>query len=345
MFYRVFLLSTMLFFACNSATQVNSTKKDISIPLSATQKIIFLDSTTAAQAISEDKSERFFDEIRHLDMEIQMNNPTKLNRASLLPLYKKHLQKSALTFTKKEQEDITAQFQKAFVLCKKIHPSIFPKTIKLIKTDGNHYGPSVYYTRDNCIIIPENVLGNASGIQFFETMLHEIFHIYSRENPKKRNALYARIGFKPLGKPLTIPAELNRRILLNPDGIDFRYKIDLTDKSGRQFSALPIIYSSVPNYNANQTSFFGYLKFELFEIEEQDGGWIVKTTGNNSSTIKMEETDFFRQIGPNTDYIIHPDEVLADNFILLAVSKEDNSVFADKDKQLVEDMERIMLED
>ena len=32
--------------------------------------------------------------------------------------------------------------------------------------------------------------------------------------------------------------------------------------------------------------------------------------------------DFHRKIGKNTGYIIHPEEVLADNFVLLAMGKK-----------------------
>jgi hypothetical protein len=32
---------------------------------------------------------------------------------------------------------------------------------------------------------------------------------------------------------------------------------------------------------------------------------------------------FFEQIGRNTDYIIHPEETLANNFVYLMMAKED----------------------
>ena len=41
---------------------------------------------------------------------------------------------------------------------------------------------------------------------------------------------------------------------------------------------------------------------------------------------------FFDQIKYNTQYIIHPDEILADNFMILAMSKKDPASINDLDE-------------
>ena len=71
-------------------------------------------------------------------------------------------------------------------------------------------------------------------------MLHEIFHIYSRYNPQKRDRLYELIGFKNIGDPtrLKMTAPLKDRILLNPDGVNYAYAIEL--KLADENSFIPI---------------------------------------------------------------------------------------------------------
>ena len=56
-----------------------------------------------------------------------------------------------------------------------VSPDIFPKEIKLIKTKANHYGQSVYYTRENCIVIPYNELDQRNEQAFLNVMIHELF--------------------------------------------------------------------------------------------------------------------------------------------------------------------------
>ena len=54
---------------------------------------------------------------------------------------------------------------------------------------------------------------------------------------------------------------------------------------------------------------------------------------------------FFDQIKYNTQYIIHPDEVLADNFMILALSKRDPSSLDDFDeagKELLKKIENAL---
>ncbi|MFM8372557.1 MAG: hypothetical protein ACKOCO_09230, partial [Bacteroidota bacterium] len=59
----------------------------------------------------------------------------------------------------------------------------------------------------------------------------------------------------------------------------------------------------------------------------------------------QEQPDFFRQIRENTGYIIHPDEVLADNFAFIMREKKGDKIYAklkDDGVRLLEEIERII---
>jgi hypothetical protein len=88
----------------------------------------------------------------------------------------------------------------------------------------------------------------------------------------------------------------------------------------------------------------------LFQIEPTANNRykvLVKEDGF-SSVLNLESlTDFFKQIRDNTGYIIHPDEVLADNFSFIMVEKNGAKVsarFSPAGKQLLNDIAFILKE-
>lgn len=307
-----------------------------------------LSMSEANKWIITDEKETFFDKVANLEMSIQMKeNREEEARETVLSDYKKMLQNDLLEFSKEEKEVTKELFDRALKLCYMIDPNLKLPEIFLIKTAGKYYGPSVYYTRDNSIIIPANVLPlekEAAKNAFLSTMIHEIFHIYSRYNKDKRDALYQRIGFEKLPE-LNLSDFLKKRVLYNPDGVDLRYSITVQDKeTGREFEAIPAIYSRYKAYNPSLNAFFGYLTFQLFEVKNRAGVWSVvnKDVGYSIDEI----TGFWEQVERNTMYNIHPDELCADNFVLMAFAKETNGKNLEKltkeGQQLVKDLEAII---
>ncbi len=282
-----------------------------------------LDSTAAAEAIIQDNMEGFFEQIRTLDMEIQMAEILSGNRQTQVQTYKDFLKTEVSYFSKNDIQFVQDAMTKAQELCDNISPDIFPQDIKLIKTKANHYGKFTYYTRENCIIIPQHVLNedrNPKG--FLETILHEIFHIYSRYNLDKREALYRLIGFEKVDN-IQVPEALDQRILLNPDGIDYQYIMTLSSDN-ETTQVIPILYAKFPKLTTKKRGFFAYTQFELFELKKENNILKIKIQPDATSTLPdYFQADFHRQIGPNTGYVIHPDEILADNFALLALSQND----------------------
>ncbi|MCB0644213.1 MAG: hypothetical protein KDC44_21365 [Phaeodactylibacter sp.] len=284
-----------------------------------------LDEQEAADYIIQDRYEDLFEAIRPIDMAVQMKQPLpgNVDRANLLLQYKMFLQSEALNFTVKEENLVIKTMREAFSLCQKLNADLFPDTLRLIKIKTNHYGPSVYYTREADIMIPEDVLAAFNPREFLRVMLHELFHVYSRLNPDQQAALYQLIGFEPVTE-LIFPEMLDRRILLNPDGVDMRWKIDLQVDASTQLTAVPIIVSNALNYLPSKPLFFHYLQFNLYEVKEvRTGVYEVIADENGFSTLPPTIFNaYFQKIQDNTQYIIHPDEIMADNFVL-AVLEED----------------------
>jgi len=341
----VFLFTLILVSSCRAPKGGGSTEiKDGVAKLSKSHKIIFANKTVGQAQIIKDDAEGYFDKIRVLDMQIQMNSTSRGDRNTLLKDYKKHLQSSVMEWKPDEQQFVANIMKKAFDLVKKVSPKAFPDEIIMIKNNMNHYGEGVFYTREKAIVIPLNTLEMKDSADFLKTMIHEVFHIYSRYNTAKRDELYKKIGYSKIAPP-KIPAILERRILLNPDGVDFNYQINVKRKTtGQGIIAMPIIFSKMLNFSPDKTDFFDYLQFYLFEVSNGE----VQVTRNGDSTVRIKNiTDFYEKIGTNTQYIIHPDEVLADNFVLMSLSAEDESVLKDFNirpvgKKLINDLKEII---
>ena len=342
-----FLLFLPFIFLCTCKSQPQSTPL---LQLSENHKVIFLDSIEAGQAITKDEKENFFSLITPLDMSIQMkkNFEAATPRNEIMDEYKSFLKKDVLDFSKEEMEFVNDILKEAFEMSNKVSTAIFPKEIKLIKTHANHYGQGAYYTRENCIIIPKDELELKNREGFLETMFHEISHIYTRYHPKKQKALYQLIGFSNIGKMsnLLIKEELKSRILLNPDGVNFAHHIELNEQSGRSYSAIPIIKSNETKYIDSKNDFFDYIDFSLYKINIQHAVQ-VQTDATGKSTIDMDNIPiFFEKITTNTGYIIHPDEIIADNFMYIMMREKKNGLlrtFSDDGVELLKNIKKILV--
>lgn len=313
--------------------------------------VLLLDSAQAAQAITYDRSDRFFDIVTPCEMSIQMKkalNPGQ-KRTPMAAEYVSFLKTDVAGFSADEAAFVADIMKETFRVCDSVSGNIFPDTLKLIKTKAKHYGEGVWYTREKCIVVPVDALDSRNKSAFTSTIYHELFHVYSRLHPAKRTEMYKLIGFETLGlDKVRMPDNLASRVLFNPDGVDFAQKIDLNTEGGKTISAIPIIYANHLGFTPDKPTFFAYLEFNLFQIEAAEKGrWKVVTKEDGfSSTLDLQKLpDFFRQIRDNTGYIIHPDEVLADNFSFIMRGQSNpnaNARFSPAGKQLLANLEQIL---
>jgi hypothetical protein len=89
----------------------------------------------------------------------------------------------------------------------------FPKKISIIKTTGREEGNAAY-CRGDSIILPQSMINTPYALK--NLLTHEIFHIYSNNNSKKRSKLYRIIGFFNCPE-LEFPEELKDLKITNPD--------------------------------------------------------------------------------------------------------------------------------
>jgi hypothetical protein len=207
----------------------------------------------------------------------------------------------------------------------------FPGAIWIIKTTGREEIPS-FYTRQNAFIIPRQDVREAGP----DVLTHELFHILSRQNPELRRKLYGIIGFTRVNE-VTPPEEWRSRHFTNPDGNQNGWLITLTNQN-QVIQAVPELYSPVEFDPAKTVNPFGF--FRLLVVTNNGEGWSPKLTGGHAELLRQGEVQgFYEQIGRNTGYVIHPDEILAENFVLLI-----NGDTELKTPRIIEEMKKVLLE-
>jgi len=303
-------------------------------------RLSFLDKKQAEVEIVKDATDDFFGSLSIADMSIQLRKKDMpASGGESKELYQAMLRNEMSDFATEERAFMQEVFISAKSALDKVNPKLYPDHIELLKTKTNHYGPNVYYTREDAIILPDNIFLQPSVKAQMPIMLHEIFHILSRYNDDFRDKMYALIGFEKYEEDLVLPKQISDRLLTNPDGVRRDYAINLTNEKGEVQRALPLILSTKDRYEESMPSFFSYLNFDLFpliKITENQVTLGLNQKGESSLSLE-HNADFFKLIKDNTQYIIHPDEILADNFMMAVIAHRDNdySGFSEEGKQLL----------
>ncbi len=210
-----------------------------------------------------------------------------------------------------------------------------PREVLLVKTTGREEADTPY-TRGNAIVMPQPYLTVAAA-EIDRVIIHEIFHVISRHVPERRNALYAIVGFRDCG-PLAWPPELEPRRITNPDAPDSRYCITLERDSDAE-TFYPVLFAKEESFDPTLPgTFLERMVFRLLAVMGSGANWSVSRAG--AALVLLDPgsvPEYFSAIGRNTRYIIHPEEILADNFILLA--RGERKV---RTPRILDDLERVL---
>lgn len=194
-----------------------------------------------------------------------------------------------------------------------------PPVVVFVKTTGLEEGRAAY-CRGATVVLPEGVV-NGDPKQLSETVFHELFHVYRTHNPGRRAALYRVVGFAPT-EEIPLPEPLARRKLTNPDAprIDSVIRVQV---DGAPTPVTPVLLGDGDRYDVSRGGeFFQQMKFRLLVLEEKDGRF--RPAGDAPRVLDPSQApDYLGQTGRNTGYVIHPEEILADNFVQLVNGRTD----------------------
>ena len=160
--------------------------------------------------------------------------------------------------------------------------------------------------------------------------IHEFFHLFSKNNPEIRQSLYDEISYRQFDQPVALPdtpwrgETMPAMKLTNPDTpvLDVAIGMVLPGATDGVTTMLMPVLLATGIYESGM--FFDYLDWVFLVVDEAvSGGWQVRLDSSGDPIVVpwnsaglMEQ--YMALVGRNiSQEIFHPDEILAQNFVLV----------------------------
>ncbi len=189
-----------------------------------------------------------------------------------------------------------------------------PAEILLVRTSGRE-SAHIPHTRGHTIVLPTGF--HPPGFSDVEVLAHEIFHVVSRDAPALATRLYALIGFEPAAE-LEWPADWLPLRIADADAPQHRHLMRLTH-AGEAFAVMPLVVASHSPLEPDEP-ITSVMETRLLRVTPGRNGEPTRAVLRDGRPLWHSSEDlpeFERRIGPNTDYTIHPEEAMADNFMFV----------------------------
>ncbi len=136
---------------------------------------------------------------------------------------------------------------------------------------------------------------------FIQLVAHELFHCLTRNDSEFRKAMYEILGFTVTGKDYDFPQSTKDKIYSNPD-VGHHDSYAAFEINGEKKDCVVIVSVDKPFKNRGD-NFFDHMYTGLVPVDQLDV--IYKSN---------EASNFWDIFGKNTNYVIDPEETMADNF-------------------------------
>jgi hypothetical protein len=193
-----------------------------------------------------------------------------------------------------------------------------PESVLMVKSNGAA-DTSLPHTRGNAINMGQQLPATDDGLDglFF----HELFHVLSRRNAARHDEMYAIVGFVPCS--VDLPANVRDQTVTNPDAPLLRWAT-APDAAGR--SIVPVLFGNPPRWDPAQPQFNRYFNLRFLQATTNAAGQCAVTI-ENGQPVDIPGDQAVPAIhavaGANTNYVLHAEELLADNFSQLMMGRAD----------------------
>jgi len=275
-----------------------------------------------AQAAIIDHSDPFFEKLTPLEISLRLDRDvTNLSREEMLKQFRTFLREQVREFSDEDKEILSLTLPRVAKACQKTCPQVIPTRWRFLCTNGrDELGAP--YTRGSAIVLPEGTVQQLSAKsleKLGKLIVHESFHVWSRQNPTKRTAIYKEIGFEPISA-VALPNSIESIRLTNPDGPGWDHAITVRNPAdGTDLRSILLLTSRIPQFASGYKGVIPVLQFHLYALTSADPPEIVlDESGQPVRKIPFLAPGFMQKVGKNTGYLIHPDEICADNVAMLA---------------------------
>lgn len=286
----------------------------LSINVFAQKKIPFRFATRAEAQMLITDIDNFTNKLNSFDINLRLSKEDG-RKSELLRL----AMNETLNWSEEEKKKITATFKSLQSKIDKQKLKIkYPQEVILVKTSMKEEMNVAAYTRKNWIALGEKYINEATNEELEYLLAHEIFHLLTRSNKEFKKSVYSVIGFNVTERELFFPIDIIEKRISNPDIELYDSYAEFTINGNKQKCSM-IIYSKIPF--SPEKSLSDYLSVGLLPLNDN----LIPVQNDGKTVIyDIEQAeDFYEKIGKNTQYIINPEEILADNFAYLLIQKKD----------------------
>ncbi|MGD8478309.1 MAG: hypothetical protein PVH05_01460 [Burkholderiales bacterium] len=230
--------------------------------------------------------------------------------------YLTELADNALDWTDADRARLTPMLQRLGDAIADFHLPL-PAAVLLIKTTGQvEIGDA--HTRANAIVMPQSSLYLDDEDVYF-LLAHELFHVITRHDPRFRELAYALSGFR-IGPEVSLPEAIAPLQITNPDAPRHDSYIDVRFNA-HTITVMPVLLSRSAVFDPEIGSVLDrYWSLRLMVVVPTSSGQGLAPAMQNGAPVLLRLSQvegYHEQIGRNTRYIIHGEEVLAENFALM----------------------------
>ena len=259
------------------------------------------------------RADEYTTRMSHFDRMLRLKSPQRVS----LERYRQHMSANALPWTKPEKQRLTRLLRQLTSALRGL-PLPAPDEVLLLKTTGmEELGQG--HTRSNAIVLPRDSLA-LNDAELYFLIAHELFHVMTRHDAAFRGAAYALIGFRIVSE-IALPPAIAPLQITNPDVPRHDSVIDVRH-GGATISVVPILLSRSAVFDAQiGDELKHYWSLRLLVVEQAGSGAepIARLRDGAPILLRLNEVrGFSEQVGRNTEYVIHPEEILAEHFALLA---------------------------
>ena len=178
---------------------------------------------------------------------------------------------------------------------------VFAKTAMLEECEAGAYthGTQIYLGQYSMEVALSEV---PEYVEFFrEIVAHELFHCLTRNHPDFRAAMYAILGFTVAEADYDFAPAVRERIISNPD-VEHHNSCAAFNINGEMVDCA-VVFTTTKPFQKPGDSFFDVMVPGLVPVDDLSTMYTSDDAAN-----------FWEVFGENTDYVIDPEEALADNF-------------------------------
>jgi len=267
-----------------------------------------LDSNEAARKNS--LGDEYTHELTPFDLSIRLNKESELNESDYLDASAHNVRNWPL----EEQNLLKQAFAEIETVARTqaLHLHL-PDTLDLIKSTCMEEFGAEGYTRKTRIIL--NTVAEPISTHL---VAHELWHVISRYNIALRNKVYSGFGFKPCNR-IDYKSAMHNRVITNPDCPFLEHYANVL-YNGKELEMTLVLYSKI-TYQSGR-SLFDYIHTSLLEVEGDAEHKHPVVNKGEPRTYELDDVpDFMKQIGTNTPYMLHIEEVAAEHFAALMAGK------------------------